>query len=97
MSAFPTTWAIVDDLGDREEPRTALQSGAPGRLGIDRESNVIVLEGELDRPPGRGKTVGFSDEQHTGPTQAFENPRIIPALGGAYEHHLAMPCLSAVL
>src|ERR1700728_3814417 len=82
--------AVVDDVREREQVRADLQSGPVGGIHIDQESDVVVLDGKLNRAASLRKSVGFSHHQHARAFQPVEDFLQVRFFRRADEYHLAM-------
>src|SRR5580658_2903209 len=90
ISAPVALSAVVNNVREREQARADLQPGAVGGVRVDQESDVVVLDGKLDRAARLRKSVGFSHHQHVGafpPLEDFLHARFFRR---ADEYHLAM-------
>src|SRR6202046_5659497 len=72
-----------------QELRTDLEPGAVGGIGIDEETDAVILESELDCPSGRSKIICFSDYQNAFAAKLDQDFRQMAALGSRDELDLA--------
>jgi hypothetical protein len=80
-----------------QELRTNLEPGAVSSIGIDEETDAVVLESELDCTPGRCEIICFSDYQDTLAAKLDQDLGQMAALGSGDEQDLATDDVSHAL
>src|ERR1700733_7321732 len=58
---------VMHDLSQCEKRETELQAGSSRGVGIDRKSQTVVLESELNRPALRCEAISLTDRQYFAP------------------------------
>jgi hypothetical protein len=81
--------SVADYFCQCQELRTNLEPGAVSCIGIDEETDAVVLESELDCTPGRCEIVRFSDYQDTLAAKLDQDLGQMAALGSSDEQDLA--------
>src|SRR3989304_1492962 len=83
---FPSLANVSREL---QQLRADLQSGVVGRIQIDLESNLVVVDEKSDHASGGGKIIRLAHRQRRRVPEDTENPLRARLLRAAHKQHMA--------